>query len=79
MSGIRRMNDDARDVVGVRKTHQLPCLAGVDRLEDAFARVRRARVRLIAGAHPDDVRVRGREGDGADGCDLDAVGDGSPR
>ncbi len=77
--GVRRMNDDARDVVGVGESHELPGRAGVGGLEDALARVRRARVRLIAGAHPDDVRIGGRDGDGAHGRGADAVGDRRPR
>ena len=72
---LRRVNDDARDVVRVGQAHELPGRAGVGRLEDALARVRRSRVRLLAGAHPDDVRVRRRERDRADGSGADAVGD----
>jgi hypothetical protein len=39
INGLRvgGMNDDARDVMGVWETHQLPGLTGVRGLEDAFA------------------------------------------
>ena len=65
------MDDDAGDVVGIRKTHELPRLPGVHRLEHALTRVGRPRVGVVAGPHPDDVRVRGSDGHGTDRGDLD--------
>ena len=72
------MNHDPRDVMGIGQAHELPRLAGISGLEDAFAGIRRPRVRLISRAHPHDVRVGWRDGNGADGRDLDAVGNNVP-
>jgi hypothetical protein len=69
------MNDDPRDVVRVRQAHGLPGRAAVDRLEDALAGIRRARIGLLAGADPDDLRIRRRDGDGSYGGHFDRVGD----
>ena len=60
--GVRRVDDDPRDVLRVGEPHVLPGLAGVGRLVDAVARVGDADARRVAGADPDDVLV-GR-GDG---------------
>ena len=72
------MNDDARDVVRIGQAHELPGGAAVDRFEEALARIRGARIGLLAGAEPDDLRVRRRDGDRADRRDFDRVGDDLP-
>ena len=75
---ILRMDDDARDVMRVGETHELPGRAGIRGLEDAFAGIRGPRVRLVARAHPDDAGVRRGDRHRADGRGADAVGDVGP-
>ena len=76
------IDDDFADLAGRCETDRMPGLAGIGGFEKANAiRVLAANVGL-AGAGEDDVRIRGRNGDGADGADGDAggriVGDGHP-
>ena len=70
-----RVNHDARDVVRIGQPHGRPGLARINRLENAFARDGAPRIRLIAAAGPDDLRVRGGERNGARRLKPDAVGD----
>jgi len=72
------MNDDAGDVVGVGQAHELPGGAGVHRFEDALTGVGGTRDVLRPCAHPDHVGVGWRDGDGAHGGRVHAVGDGVP-
>ena len=60
--GIRRMDDDPWDRVGRCQSHVGPCLARVDRFVDTRASHRTTEDVGLAGANPDDVRVR--RGDG---------------
>ena len=76
--GVLRVNDDARDVVGIGQAHELPGGAAVDRFEEALARIRGACIGLLAGADPDDLRVRWRDRDGSDRRHFDRVGDDLP-
>src|SRR5262249_19257068 len=77
--GIGGMNDDARDVMRIGESHELPRLARVGRLEDALAGDRRPRIRLVSAAEPDDLRIRGSDRNGADRFRAHAVGDVRPR
>ena len=61
--GIGGVNDDAADVVALLQAHVAPRGAAVHRLVDAVAPRRALTVVRLAGAGPDDVAVRGRDGD----------------
>ena len=78
--GIGRMNHDAADVAGLLEAHVAPRPAAVHRLVDAVAPRRALPVVGFAGAGPDDVRVRWRDGEIADRHHrVDAVEDRHPR
>ena len=72
---IGRMDHDARDVVGVGESGELPRRSGIDGLEHSLSGVRRSRVRLIPGSHPDHVRIRRRNRDRANCRRADVIGD----
>src|SRR5207247_6709240 len=77
--GVRRMDANLRDRVGVGEAGMGPRLAGVGRLVDAVARHDVAADARLARADEDDVGLRFRDGDGADRRAPDlAVGDGRP-
>ncbi len=64
--GVGGIDDDPRDLSHVTQPHELPALARVGRHEHA-ATVHYVIARVpFPGAHPDDVRVRRCERDGAD-------------
>ena len=54
---VARVDLDVAEVLGVRQAGSRPGLAAVRRLVDAVAEHRAPRIRVLAGAEPDDVRV----------------------
>src|SRR5439155_1638481 len=76
--GVRRMDANLRDRVGVGEAGMGPRLAGVGRLVDAVARHDVTADARLARADEDDVGLRFRDGDGADRRAPDlAVGHGA--
>jgi hypothetical protein len=63
---VARIDEDGRDLFRGAEPHVRPRAAGVDRFVDAVALIDRAAGDLIAGADPNDIRIRRRDGDGAD-------------
>ena len=63
---IHRVDDDARDVVGILEPHVRPALPAIGRLEDALTPRRALTVVVLACADPDDARVGRRNRDVAD-------------
>src|SRR6185436_3836993 len=64
--GVRRVKDDAPDVMGVGKTHELPFLSAVGGLVDAIAPGRTLAVIGFARSDPDNIGVGLRNGDVTD-------------
>src|SRR5690606_32209117 len=77
--GVRRMYEDTADRVRARESHVLPRLTTVRGLVDAGARVRAAEDVRLARAHPQDVRIRRREREIADGRRRRLLEDRLPR
>ncbi len=75
--GIRRMHDHGADLPDLLPD-VLPRFAGVGRFVDAVARLDVAANVRLAGADVDHVRVRRRDGEGADGRDRLVVEDRLP-
>lgn len=65
--GVARVDAHPRDLLGVLQPDLLPGTAGVERLVDAVAHGRRIARVPLAGAEVEDVRVRRRDLQGADG------------
>ena len=77
--GVFGVDLDGADLLGVGKAHVLPGLAGVGGLVDPVAVGGVAAKVGLAHAGVDDVGVGVRDGDGADGAELDLfIGDGEP-
>ena len=64
--GVPRVDDDLRDLLAVSQAQVGPGLPGVGGLVDAVARGQIRPLQSLAAPDVDDVRVRRREGDGAD-------------
>ena len=75
---IARVHHDTRDVLGCLEAHVLPGAAGVFALVDAIAKGDAALVVVFAGAHPDNRRILGIDGDGADGVGAVGIEDRRP-
>ena len=75
---VLRVDHDLPDVLGGLEAHVLPALAAVLALVDAVAVADAALRVVLAGAHPDDVRVRRVDRDAADRVGPLAVEDGRP-
>ena len=65
--GIGRMNDNAADVTGFLKAHVRPGAAGVHGFINSVAPRRALAIVRLAGAHPEDGGVRGRQREVTDG------------
>src|SRR5215472_7740474 len=65
--GIVRIDDDAADMLGVFEAHVLPGLAAVQRSINAVAPGGALAVIRLAGAGPNDVWIRRRDSNVADG------------
>ena len=76
---VARVHHDLRNLLPVAKAEVRPRLAGIGGLVHAVARREVRTLEPFATAHVDDVRIRGREGDGADGPRWLLVEDGIPR
>src|SRR6185503_14987779 len=76
---IARVYVDHRDHLRVAKPQVRPCLAAVGGLVDAVARREVGADDARARPHVDDVRVRGRDRNGADRPGRLIVEDGGPR
>ena len=76
--GVVRVNDQAADLLHVGEADVLPVLTEVGRLEDTVPYRQIGAVEPFAGAHVDDVRMRGRDREIADRSRGRGVEDRSP-
>ena len=76
---VARVDEDARDVLGLAQTHVRPRLAAVQALVDAVADADVAAADVLTRADPDRVRVGRVERDAADRVGGLAVEDRRPR
>src|SRR5581483_4913994 len=76
--GVVRIDDDAADLADVRETHGPPGLAGIRRQISACAGKHVVADVRFARTHPDDVGIRGCNGDRADGARLFVLEDRLP-
>src|SRR5262249_49607875 len=75
---VARIDDHATDAAGLFQAHKLPGLAGVTRLVNPPPDRDVASDPSLAGAGPNYIRIRGRNGKRSDGSDRLIVKDGLP-
>ena len=76
--GIARVDGDLRNLLAVAQAEMRPGLAGVGGFVDAVADGEVGPLQALAAADVDDVRIGGRDGDGADGAGRLVVEDRIP-
>ncbi len=76
--GAARIDDDLRDLLAVPEAEVGPGPAGVGRFVDAVADREVGPLEALTARDVDDVRVRGRDGDGPDRARRLVVEDGAP-
>src|SRR5215469_1342224 len=69
------MHDDARDVLRIFESNVLPRLRAVGGFVEAVAVIGAAREGVVTRSDPDDIRVRGRDSNCADGVEANRIGD----
>src|ERR1700733_15899369 len=66
--GIFRVDDDGGDLQGIAETEMLPCVAGVGGFVDAVSDGEIGTPQAFAAAYVNDVGIRGRDRERADGA-----------